>query len=64
MTAKKRRRKKPKTVPRLGPATNLRPAGPHESLKRYNRKRSKAEHRDENAAEPDPLRDESTGDRY
>jgi len=38
---KKRRRKVPKLVPRLGPATNLRPAGTHESIKRYNRRKLK-----------------------
>jgi len=43
--AKKRR--KMKLVPRLGPATNLRPAGAHESMKLYNRKRAKAAHRKE-----------------
>jgi hypothetical protein len=38
----KKRRRKLQLVPRLGPPQNLRPAGPHESLKRYNRKRNKA----------------------
>lgn len=38
----KKRRQKPQVVPRLGPPENLRPAGAHESLKRYNRKRLKA----------------------
>jgi hypothetical protein len=38
----KRKRRKPGVVPRLGPATNLRPAGAHESLKLYNRRRMKA----------------------
>jgi hypothetical protein len=38
----KRKRRKPSLVPRLGPATNLRPAGSHESLKLYNRRRMKA----------------------
>jgi hypothetical protein len=37
---KKRRRRK--LVPPLGPPQNLRPAGAHESKKRYNRKRHKA----------------------
>ena len=37
--AKKKRRK---LVPRMGPPTNLRPAGAHESLKRYNRRKMKA----------------------
>jgi hypothetical protein len=40
--ARKRRRRKPAIVPRLGPPTNLRPAGAHESIKRYNRKKQKA----------------------
>ena len=39
--AKKKRRLKPRLVPRLGPATNLRPAGAHESLKLYNRNHEK-----------------------
>jgi hypothetical protein len=39
---KKRRRKPPKIMPRLGPATNLRQAGAHDSLRRYNRKKLKA----------------------
>lgn len=38
----KRKRRKPNLVPRLGPPTNLRPAGAHESLRRYNRRRMKA----------------------
>ncbi len=38
----KKKRRKPGLVPRLGPATNLRPAGAHEALKRYNRRRMKA----------------------
>ena len=41
MTRKRRRRKVATLVPRLGPATNLRPAGAHESAKRYNRKKLK-----------------------
>ncbi len=41
MTKKRRRRKLPKIVPRRGPAINLRPAGAHESIKRYNRKKLK-----------------------
>ena len=41
MTKKRRRRKPPIIVPRRGPATNLRPAGAHESTKRYNRKKLK-----------------------
>jgi hypothetical protein len=39
--AKKGRRKRV-LVPRLGPATNLRPAGAHDSKKIYDRKRLKA----------------------
>lgn len=38
----KKKRRKAKLVPRLGPPLNLRPAGAHESKKRYNRKRHKA----------------------
>ena len=38
----KKRRRKVQLMPRLGPATNLRPAGAHESARRYNRKRNKA----------------------
>lgn len=37
----KKKGRKPKLVPRLGPATNLRPAGAHESEKRYDRKKEK-----------------------
>jgi len=37
-----KKRRRPKLVPRLGPPQNLRPAGAHESKKRYNRKRHKA----------------------
>jgi hypothetical protein len=37
-----RKKRKVRIVPRLGPATNLRPAGAHESRKLYNRKRIKA----------------------
>jgi hypothetical protein len=48
---KKRRRKRARIVPRLGPATNLRPAGVHESAKRYNRKRLKAQVRREREME-------------
>jgi hypothetical protein len=48
---KKRRRKRRIIVPRLGPPTNLRPAGVHESMKRYDRKRRKAELRRESEAE-------------
>ncbi len=41
MTKRRRRRKTPAIVPRRGPAVNLRPAGAHESTKRYNRKKLK-----------------------
>ncbi len=37
-----KKRRKAKLMPRLGPAQNLRPAGAHESKKRYDRKRQKA----------------------
>jgi len=47
--AKKRRRKLRAIVPRLGPPTNLRPAGAHESPKHYNRNKMKAALRRENA---------------
>jgi hypothetical protein len=40
--AKKKRRRAVLIVPRLGPPQNLRPAGAHESIKRYNRQRLKA----------------------
>lgn len=40
--AKKKRVRPSHLVPRLGPASNLRPAGAHESLKIYNRNRMKA----------------------
>jgi hypothetical protein len=49
----KKKRRKMKLVPRLGPPTNLRPAGAHETLTRYNRKRKKKELRDEIAGEVD-----------
>ena len=39
---KRKRRKALPIVPRRGPAENLRPAGAHESKKRYNRKRHEA----------------------
>ena len=43
MPAKKReRRRKAALKPRLGPATNLRPAGAHKTKKHYSRKRNKA----------------------
>ena len=38
----RKKRRKAKLVPRLGPPQNLRPAGAHESKKRYDRKRHKA----------------------
>lgn len=40
--AKQKRRRTVAIVPRLGPATNLRPAGAHENKKLYNRKKIKA----------------------
>lgn len=40
--AKRKRRRTVAIVPRLGPATNLRPAGAHENKKLYNRKKIKA----------------------
>lgn len=40
--AKRKRRRATAVVPRLGPATNLRPAGAHKSKKLYNRKNVKA----------------------
>jgi hypothetical protein len=49
----KKKRRKMKLVPRLGPPTNLRPAGAHDTLTRYNRKRKKRELRDEVASETD-----------
>lgn len=36
-----KKRRKAKLMPRLGPPQNLRPAGAHESKKRYDRKRQK-----------------------
>ena len=42
LMANKKKRRKAALMPRLGPPTNLRPAGAHESLRRYNRKRTKA----------------------
>ncbi|MGB6985472.1 MAG: hypothetical protein WBD74_05765 [Candidatus Aquilonibacter sp.] len=49
----KKKRRKMKLVPRLGPPTNLRPAGAHEALTRYNRKRKKRELREELSHEVD-----------
>ncbi|HUY10967.1 MAG TPA: hypothetical protein VMV73_01760 [Candidatus Dormibacteraeota bacterium] len=40
--ARKRRRRIAAFVARLGPPTNLRPAGVHEDAKRYNRRKAKA----------------------
>lgn len=40
MSKKKRRTRA--LMPRMGPPTNLRPAGAHETLVQYNRKRQKA----------------------
>jgi hypothetical protein len=56
---KKRRRKKSQLVPRLGPPTNLRPAGAHDSKKHYNRKRRKAGLGREEQAEVELLNDSS-----
>jgi hypothetical protein len=42
MKKKRPRPETPAIVPPLGPATNLRPAGAHESTKTYNRKKLKA----------------------
>jgi len=42
MTKKRKRRKRTPVVPRLGPATNLRPAGAHASPKAYDRRKAKA----------------------
>ena len=42
MKKRKRRRIAETIVPRLGPPTNLRPAGAHESARHYNRKKHKA----------------------
>lgn len=39
----KKKRRKAKLIPRFGPPQNLRPAGAHESKKRYSRKRKKAD---------------------
>jgi hypothetical protein len=49
--AKKKRRKRAALMPRLGPPTNLRPAGTHEPLVQYNRKRQKAALRRESGAD-------------
>ena len=38
----RKKRRKIRLVPRLGPPNNLRPAGAHASHKLYNRKRIKA----------------------
>jgi hypothetical protein len=44
------KRVKPKTVPRLGPATNLRPGGPHADKRRESRAQMKAALRKAGAA--------------
>jgi hypothetical protein len=49
----KKKRRKAALVPRLGPPTNLRPAGAHDLATRYNRKRKTAELREELAADLD-----------
>jgi hypothetical protein len=54
---KKRRRKARQLVPRLGPPTNLRAAGVHQSRKRYDRKRGKDEFRQEIEAEAETAPD-------
>jgi hypothetical protein len=43
----KKKRRKAALMPRRGPATNVRPAGAHESLTLYNRRRQKAALKDE-----------------
>jgi hypothetical protein len=52
----KKKRRKAILMPPRGPATNLRPAGAHEPLTLYNRKRQKAalrrEGREESAFDP------------
>lgn len=45
--AKKKRRRPPTLVPRLGPPTNLRPAGAHDDATTYNRRAQKAALRQE-----------------
>jgi hypothetical protein len=40
MAAKRKRRRKPKVKPPLGPAVNLRPAGAHKAKKRYDRRQN------------------------
>ena len=53
MARKKLKKKlKLKLVPRLGAATNLRPAGAHASMKLYNRKRAKAAFRKDDEGGP------------
>jgi hypothetical protein len=49
MSTKRRRKRPVPIVPRRGPATNLRPAGAHETPVRYDRKREKAALRREQA---------------
>ena len=48
----KKRRRKAALMPRLGPPSNLRPAGAHETLTKYNRKRHKAALRRDAGYEP------------
>ncbi len=40
MAAKRKRRRKAKVKPPLGPAVNLRPAGAHKTKKRYDRRQN------------------------
>jgi hypothetical protein len=40
MAAKRKRRRKAKVKPPLGPAVNLRPAGAHKTKKVYDRRRN------------------------
>lgn len=42
MANKRKRRRTVTLVPRMGPATNLRPAGAHDDRKHYDRKKIKA----------------------
>jgi hypothetical protein len=43
---KKKKKPKKKIVPRLGPPTNLRPAGAHEDKAAYKRRKSELEERE------------------
>ncbi len=47
MAKKRKRRPAIDLVPRLGPATNLRPAGAHDDKRIYDRKKNKAALRQE-----------------